>query len=164
MVERKSMTAATEPRGELYRSLVNSALVRCDSFYFVLLEDQAYGEDAARLRSSLSQHLLSSDRVTEWPGTRLLGKTGATMERYALNDESAAVLSSAADGLYDWTAPYLPDDLGFLRPDGSTWLASVAHEKDAWLELDEADMQSLLDVSPGLYDIFQSAFLIPPSS
>lgn len=164
MAEHKIMTAVTEPRGESYRSLVDYALSRCGSFYFVLLEDQAYGDDAVMVRSNLRPHLLSSDSVTEWPGTRLLGKTGATLERYALNSESAAVLNGAADGLYDWMAPHLPDDLGFLRPDGTTLLASVAHEKDAWLELDEDDARFLRDTSPGVYGIFDSGFSKPPSS
>jgi hypothetical protein len=29
----------------------------------------------------------------------------------------------------------LPEDLGFLRADGSILLASISHEHDAWLEL-----------------------------
>ncbi len=60
-----------------------------------------------------------------------------TEDRYLfrLDDASLDVLMSSAESLFDWVWPRLPEDLHFLRADGSTVLGTVAQADDAWLEL-----------------------------
>jgi len=88
--------------------------------------------------------------VREWPGTVLSGNRSATLHEYRCTGDLANLLSSLANGLYDWVEPQLPEDLGFLRLDGSTWLASIAHERDAFFELSRHELESLLSREPDL--------------
>lgn len=60
------------------------------------------------------------------------------------------MLGKVAKGLYDWTAPELPDDLALLRSDGSAWLASIGHERDAWLELTQTEWKELQQSEPSV--------------
>ncbi|WP_157181531.1 hypothetical protein [Actinopolymorpha alba] len=61
--------------------------------------------------------------------------------------ESLEELLTATDDLFKWVNPDLPEDLHFLRVDGSTVLGSVAQEEEAWLELDEVELQLLHDAA-----------------
>jgi hypothetical protein len=53
-------------------------------------------------------------------------------------------------GLFDWQCPRLPEDLCFLRPDGFPWLASIAHEQDAYLVLNDEELTKLTSRVPTL--------------
>lgn len=146
----KSLSLISEPCGASYASLLEAALAHCSSFYLMTLDDQPYDESAQRIRLALRPFLQSSSRVKAWPGTQLLGTTGAILESYRLDAESAEVLRGAADCLYDWRSPGLPEDLGFRRADGSLWLASVAHERDAWWELRADELSTMRTGWPDL--------------
>ena len=50
-------------------------------------------------------------------------------------------------------SPELPEDLYLLREDRTLLLGSIIHEKEAWLELDDAEFQAAVDVAPGLREI-----------
>lgn len=69
--------------------------------------------------------------------------------RFDLSNESMAVLASVP-GLYSWRQPERPEDLCLLRRDGSPWMGSIAHERDSFLELEEAEMVDLRAGVPGL--------------
>ncbi|WP_344234779.1 hypothetical protein [Kribbella hippodromi] len=68
-----------------------------------------------------------------------------TVERFLfrLDAESLEVLVSSASSLYDWVNPMLPEDLHFLRSDGSVVLGTVAQEDDAWLQLTPAEYEGI---------------------
>jgi hypothetical protein len=72
--------------------------------------------------------------ASSWPGTELIGHT-AVVYRYRLNADMVEQLALAADGLFDWVEPRLPEDPSLLREDGTAWLTTTAHERDAYFTL-----------------------------
>jgi hypothetical protein len=69
---------------------------------------------------------------------------------YRLTSESSDLLKDAATGLYAWQEPDLPEDLHLLRADGTTWLGSVAHHRDGWLEVDGEEYRQVMESIPEL--------------
>jgi hypothetical protein len=59
-------------------------------------------------------------------------------------------------GLFDWENPDLPDDPHFLRADGSVWLGSIIHERDAWLELTGEEFVALGQQAPSVVRILRA--------
>ena len=92
-----------------------------------------------------------TERGSSWPGT-VLGETAgfATLHHFALTDATVAVLLGVTDTIYNWQQPKLPEDLCILRPDDRTWLASIAHEEEAWFELTEEERALVASRLPGL--------------
>jgi hypothetical protein len=125
-----TLEIVVEPTGQTYHSLLELAKHRCVSFSLIWRADEVCDTATAH---RLASHLISDKRVTAWPGTQLLGGAPATMRIYALNDFSAKVLAEAS-GLYGWQHPNRPEDLTFYRADGTVWMASIAHEEQAWFE------------------------------
>jgi hypothetical protein len=80
--------------------------------------------------ADLTPYLVGSDETQEWPGTRLVGGGTSVRYTYRLCPE-LEVLTSAASDLFEWVNPALPEDLHFLREDGSTALGNIAQEDDA---------------------------------
>lgn len=86
---------------------------------------------------SIHKDLVSRSLVCEWPGTKLINED-AVCVRFRFSEPSVRFLKSV-DGLYSWQAP-LPEDLHFVRWDGTILLASIAHEQDAFVNLDESEL------------------------
>lgn len=74
----------------------------------------------------------------------------ATIFEFALTDRVVDAISAASVGLYGWQQPELPEDPALLRADGSAILATIAHERDAYLELSEDEIAELTKTLPGL--------------
>jgi hypothetical protein len=146
---RKTFSFVEEPKGETYRALVDYAATRCDKVLLVVRGSLPLDPSAEAALNRLSAYLhMSSDR-SEWPGTTLISGTARVLQ-YRLSEGCAAALKECAVGLYSWRQPLLPEDLCFLRSDGSPFLVSIAHERDGYLELSEAEMQRLLADIPRL--------------
>ncbi len=88
-------------------------------------------------------------RGDAWPGTQLIGET-AEIVTIAPTRMVTEVLADAAPGLYDWRQPALPEDLAFLRADGSVLLATITHERDAFMELAPHEAARAFDAVPWL--------------
>lgn len=120
---------SSEPIGEAYRSLIRfcGAHSRTCGFVFRGL-DVPHCQLFAEERSLIDARF----RVTsDWPGTRLVGHSAVIME---FDAQAGSVFAEhASPGLYSWIAPTLPEDLHFVREDGSILLASCAHERFAFL-------------------------------
>jgi hypothetical protein len=93
--------------------------------------------------------LLSRTDESEWPGTRLFDET-ASVSKFLLRAETVKVLGMVAEGLFEWVQPNLPEDLCILRDDDSQWLVTIAHERDAYLELCDNERGMLLGEVPTL--------------
>jgi hypothetical protein len=107
-----------------------------------------FAASAKALLAELAPHLRQEQSVSEWPGTRLL-KGSATQREYELAAATVAILERAADGLYDWRQPARPEDPVFWRRAGGPWLVTIAHERDAYFEVTEAEREGLLRSLPG---------------
>src|SRR5690606_23334775 len=100
----------------------------------VVREDPPVCADVRTRLDALADSVMQVQSVATWPGTELLvGR--ASLYRLRLDARVLHYLSASVSGLYEWQAPTLPEDLACWRPDGSLLLASIAHERDAWLEL-----------------------------
>lgn len=142
MAERTSYALMEEPRGESYRALVDAALDYCDTLLLVAQKHLGLAPSAADLMRRLEPFLLAKSQESEWPGTTLLDSTKATLFRYRFNRDSARMLNEAADRLFSWSQPELPEDLSLIRPDGAPFLITIAHERNAYLKLTASEVDS----------------------
>ncbi len=85
----------------------------------------------------------------EWPGTRLMGHT-APVYWYRVTPELIAALKGNVRSLYEWATPDLPEDLAFYWPDGSPLLGSCSHERFAFVNLGEQEIDEFKQEVPGL--------------
>jgi hypothetical protein len=139
-----------EPAADLLRSLLIEASEIATTCGFVVQADFPTNQRATRLATELHSYLKTKEEVASWPGTQLYGERRAIHYEYTFSQYVAGLLLEAADGLYDWVAPDLPEDLHLLRQDGSVFLGSVAHERDAWLETEEDEFARLAQSVPRL--------------
>lgn len=151
---KRNLCFTTEPRDGVYRALLQAAEEQASTAYVVVRNKADLSDRARECLSMLKPELLSEEIVRQWPGTRLL-TDDARMFTYRLNTFFVRVIERFSDGLYDWIAPDLPEDLGFRRADGSVWLASIAHEHDAWLELESAEVDRLEALCPEITQIVE---------
>lgn len=142
-----------EPAADLLRSLLVEASELATTCGFVVQADFPTNQRATRLATELHSYLKTTEEVTSWPGTQLYGEKQAIRYEYLFSQHVAGLLSEAADGLYDWVTPDLPEDLHLLRQDGSVFLGSVAHERDAWLEAEQDEFVRLARSVSGLDQI-----------
>lgn len=138
-----------QPQGDLYRRLIETALRRCTGFLVVVRKTVTLAVSARRTLKELDPFLEGTSEQAEWPGTQLTDGRAA-VSRYRLNRDSAVVLSQAANGLYGWLQPELPEDLCLLRADGTPWLVTISHERDAFLVLASDEFDALRSALPDL--------------
>ncbi len=115
-----------------YDDVVDLAVGCCR--YFLLVTRNPVDSQESNIFQTLQPFMSSTSKVSKWPGTDLLGQDTAQLLKYELDDQSSAILKSCTCGLWDWTSP-LPEDLSFVRSDGSPWFASITHETDAFFKI-----------------------------
>ncbi len=131
-----------EPRGEAYRQLLDFCHARCARVSLVVREMQWLSDAGVEILERLRPHQISVNELSEWPGTKLLADT-ASVYQYQASPRLLPSLRSAASGLYDWVHPERPEDLCFIRKDGTPMLVSISHERDAYLELTSDEVLQL---------------------
>ena len=141
-------TIESEPVAEAYQRLLDLAGLFCARGLLVTRPGLGMSAEGRDLVSALLSFQGNERSASEWPGTDL-GRGSATVLSFEVHDQSLALLRPAP-GLYSWRQPHRPEDLCFLRADGSTWLASIAHESDAFLELEEAEVAIVRARAPEL--------------
>jgi len=144
----------SEPAGEVYLSLLEFAEQQDARFSLVWRQQAPLGAGAYALKRVLRPFMERQVRTAEWPGTRLIGHT-AMVRIYRLVPEAARVLAEAGR-LFAWRAPERPEDLAFYSADGRCWLASIAHERQAYVTLDDAGLAALRAAVPGLLSAVKS--------
>lgn len=143
-----------EPRGVLYRGLVEWLTPRSAEVWLIVRDEDLQDQSVEDTLNGLGRWQRSAHSVSEWPGTQLLGGT-ARCYRFDCTPSVAAVVSRLVDGLYDWQQPELPEDLSFIRKNGSPLLSTIAHEREAFLELtpeEEAELRIELPAVFALLD------------
>ena len=144
-----------EPSGCNYKNLLDYALGDCK--FFLLVTDRDNKQLSPRGKEVLNQltpFLYKMEMRLEWPGTNLLGNA-VPVYTYHFDQDSAEILKSSTEGLYQWQRPDLPDDLCLLRYDESPWLVTIAHEGDSYFELTVEEMDRLLKALPAYASIIQ---------
>lgn len=142
-------TLVNEPVGDLYRALLDHGRTHCETA--LLIEQPSLGLTAhgRAVLDSLQPFLTQREQTAEWPGTRLLDGT-AWVHAYSLTAACLEILKEASTGLLGWHQPDLPEDLALLRADGSPWLTTIAHERDAYVDLTSVEEQDLRRALPWL--------------
>jgi len=105
---------------------------------------------ARRVIEELAPALHGVTAVTEWPGTRTISQRTATRHLYRSGEVVARVILENSAGFGDWVNPTLPEDIHFLRSDGSVLMGSVAQHEAAWMELSNDEEAALVARFPAL--------------
>lgn len=139
----------SEPRGKVWRDVLNAAADLCSTGLVVVRPEAPLDAEGARCAAALAAFGVSAPPGA-WPGEAL--RTGEIL-RFALGPETFALLAAASDGPFEWIQPDLPEDLCLLRPDGAPWLVVLAHARDASLILTLPERASLVRRFPRLNPI-----------
>jgi hypothetical protein len=149
---RRSVSFLEEPTGRLYNSLIQYAQQRCPTALLVVRHSLPLSEKGESVLKRLDVFLKDKVTSSEWPGTKLIGRT-ADVYHFAFGSECAAALRQITHALYNWKQPGLPEDLCFLRDDGEPLLVSIAHEREGYLLLSEHELECLPDTFPEINSI-----------
>lgn len=123
-----------EPVGDTYRGLVRAAAQYCTAFGLVHQRRERTAE-VDRVLRTLAPHLIDVKQGSSWPGSEVSAGYTAEVFTYRLVDATVEALVTMVDRLYGWEQMDRPEDLHFLRPDGTVWLGTTAHENDGWIVL-----------------------------
>jgi len=136
-----------EPRDKLYGDILDYGLQICG--VALLVVDGELAPRGESVLNKLEPLLISRKESSEWPGTSIQGGV-ATVLCYTYNSQCVNILKMFTKALYEWLDPEFPQDLCLLRSDGSSWLVSIAHEKDGYFYLTEVEMSNLIRSIPEL--------------
>jgi hypothetical protein len=139
-----------EPAGKDYAQLIEFCVKRCAKCTFVLQRPLQFGESCHQFLDALKENLLEVVNQTEWPGTKLTG-SAAPVRWYRVTPELIAALLAKVSSLYEWAVPDLPEDLAFYWPDGSPLLGTCSHERFAFVNLAEKEIDEFKQEVPGLH-------------
>ncbi len=142
-----------EPKHKIYYSLLDFLKTVANEFILVKRMQLEFDNNAEALLKELSSNLLNKIQANQWPGTKLLGQANAEIYRFKVNLKSIDILKRYSKGLSDWLAPKLPEDLNFFRKDSDLIFGSVIHEKEYWLDLNEAELNAVINRYPNLASI-----------
>jgi len=152
---RSTFSLTSEPAGVLYRALLQEAIATAAVGYLIVRTGANFDQTARDLQNRLRRETTVRRNVAEWPGTTLLAGGRATMTEYRCSTRLFDALISVTDRLYGWLYPRLPEDLGFLRSDGSVWLATIAHEAQGFMSLTPAEHDDLARRLPELVRLLE---------
>ena len=144
----QSFDIATEPVGLTYRALLGFAQRCAGTFSLVWRHQLLFDASATDVERALRPFLAEEIETSEWPGTTLIGHS-ATLRKYRLSPDSARELTSAG-GQFAWQSPARPEDLAFYARDGRCWLASIAHEREAFVIVEPDELAALRAAVPAL--------------
>jgi hypothetical protein len=137
----------SEPRDTDLGALFDAARIWCSTLLLVVRPNLGLSEYGRGLLERLQPYRLDVRESRAWPGTELLDGF-AVVYRFKLTREVVEAVLQASASLFLWQQPELPEDPCLLRPDGSEWLVTIAHEEDAYLSLTDDEVQLLHAESP----------------
>lgn len=126
-----------EPKQENYIKIMDLAFKYCNSFAFIRHSQLFYHQSIDLLLDELHEEFIESKEQTEWPGT--ISVHPATVYYFKTTDKAKDLITKACKSLFDWKAPYLPDDLCFFR-NGKEWLINTVHERFCAIKTDEEEI------------------------
>jgi hypothetical protein len=145
-----------EPRGLVYERLLRVLVPVAETAQVVVRDDWAQSPGVVEGLRRLQRWQLAERRCSQWPGTELTSGE-ATVISLRFDESCAAELGRAVQGLLDWLHPDAPEDLSLLRGDGSEVLATIAHERDAYMELKAHELAGVTAGFPELWEHFEAA-------
>ncbi|HEX2925871.1 MAG TPA: hypothetical protein VHP38_06385 [Ruminiclostridium sp.] len=134
------------PKGQDYKNLLDIAFDICDEFILIRRQDMDFHESAIRVIKLLEPYLIEIKKSSSWPGTLLLEQT-ADVFSYKTDNGAKNILLDAAQSLYSWVQPGLPEDLCFYK-NQIPWMSNTAHEKQCIFEnLSNDDLLRIKEIS-----------------
>jgi len=121
-----------EPKGKVYQQLIDLAFEACDEFHLVVRRDLGSTRKIEPFLKQLESSLKKMKKTNEWTGTMLGGGQKAKVYYYHTDDHARRIIKEAANSLYSWMQPELPEDLSFLKK-GEPWLVNIAHEEESYI-------------------------------
>lgn len=146
---RRTYSLLKEPVDDIYREIIVYAVKYCYSFLLVVRHTIPQNDSVKEAIEKFRPYLLNKGEKLEWPGTKLI-KGRATVYQFQFNQDTASLLGKTTKSLYSWLQPNLPEDLSLIRSDGTPWLVTIAHEKDAYMELTNTEKNTIVKVIPDL--------------
>jgi len=146
---RISFTLQGDVTGDELRTLLEVLGTMARIALLVVREDLGLSDRASAVLAELDPFLVRKSRGSCWPGTALIGDDALLLE-YEFNTPCRLALLRYSNGLFSWQQPASPEDLCLLRSDGSVLMGTVAHERDAFFELTDAEAAVLWDAMPNL--------------
>lgn len=143
----------TDPRGAAYEHLIDELIEKTDRF--LLVDRGRYDDDeipgVSRVLQRLKPYLIESCTMEE-----MMMQSGAMYSEgiyyiYRCTPKSGQILKEEANRFHDWLYPSLPDDLCFLKEDGSDYFFSVAHENIYGMRITQEEASELMERIPGLF-------------
>ena len=140
-----------EPKGPVYAALLDWLVDHAATFSLVLRDSIPGTRESEEAMRALIARLQPIDQqaVSQWPGTEIFGHT-ALLYTFAYSPIHSALLRGVASGLFQWCQPRRPEDPCFYRANGECILATIAHERCAFLTLDEREHECLMRAVPGV--------------
>jgi len=138
-----------DPVGKDYTRLIEFCARRSSKCTFALQQPQQFGRSCHQFLDSLKEHLVEVANQMEWPGTRLM-LSPAAVYWYRVTPELIAALKTKVRSFYEWAVPDLPEDLAFYRPDGRALLGTSSHERFAFINLAEKEIDEFKHELPDL--------------
>lgn len=139
-----------DPRDEVYRGLLDHATTACSGGSLITRDPTALRDRARALLQELAPSITREETVTKWPGTELFLGYTARASWFRFDADVVRTLLKYSSHLYQWVEPDLPEDLCLYRNDDSVWLATIAHEHDAYFELSRLEHAALRRAVPAL--------------
>lgn len=136
-----------EPQGEVLAELLRYCGKKSERMTLVV-RDMDLAESGKSLLTAVSSFLTQSTRSREWPGT-ILHSGDATVLTYAAGPDLVETLLASVTGLYAFTQPRFPEDPCFYAGT-SNLLVTISHERDAYLVLDESEIEVFMRRVPNL--------------
>lgn len=143
MTAQHTFTFVTNPAGPVYDELLAAGLHGASELCLMMQPRKNTSSQCRAVLARLESFLARAEDISAWPGSQLHSGYFSTRYVYAVNDQVIDIVRAAADSLFDWINPDLPEDPHFLRADGATWLGSTTHEEYAWLELSDLEWVDL---------------------
>jgi hypothetical protein len=112
---------------------------RCNEALLISRENFCSDATVCGVLASFGAWFLREEIVSEWPGTELVGGQVALSTCYRFDEDFAKKFVSLNNRLFKWLHPSFPEDLCLFRNDGTPWLVSIAHERDAFVNLSEEE-------------------------
>lgn len=146
---RRDISILEEPVGLTYRGVLEVAAQYCSNALLVVRDNAFLRGEANEILFRLRRYEVEVRKQDRWPGTILIDDM-AIIYSYLFTGDVRNILADAVEGLYDWLHPQRPEDLCLLRSDGSAWITSIAHERDAYFTISKQEREILVSSVPHL--------------
>ncbi|WP_433744515.1 leucine-rich repeat domain-containing protein [Paenibacillus amylolyticus] len=143
----------TDPKGTAYELLIDELIEKADRF---MLVDRQYAEEGtpvgvAKVLQRLEPYLIESCAMEEMMIQSSAMYAEGNYYIYRCTTESGQILKEEANRFHDWCYPSLPDDLCFLKEDGSDYFYTVAHEDIYGMHITQEEAIELMGRIKGLF-------------